>query len=94
MPIMMTAAIVLGVLVAGIFGFALRGTGDADAATRWEGIAATGLFAVVLGGPVWIAQGVCTLLATLGDATPWLWAWFVGAPVLGMAVGQSLPSKG
>lgn len=53
-----------------------------DPSTDWEGRVAVGLLCVIVGGPFWVAQGVLTLL---GD-TGWLWAWWLGAPVLGMVV--------
>lgn len=84
----MTAAILLGAIVAVLAGCLLDVGGD------WEGTAATGFLLAIVGGPFWIAQFVYTLLATLDGATPWLWAWILGAPVLGTAVRQSLPSKG
>jgi hypothetical protein len=85
---MMTAAIVLGVIVAVVAGCLLDVSGD------WEGTAALAFMFVIVGAPFWIAQGVCTLLATLDGATPWLWAWFLGAPVLGTAIRRSLSSTG
>jgi hypothetical protein len=58
-------------------------SGD-DPAMKWEGIFATGLVAVLVVGPVWIAQGVLTFLACVpGDAPWWLWLWWWGAPFVG-----------
>ncbi|BBY28512.1 hypothetical protein GCM10023114_19610 [Mycolicibacterium sediminis] len=89
---MTVAAIVLGVIVAAAGAVLLAGDRKgADPAIRWEGMAATGLMFAVVGGPFWIAQGVCTLLATLDGATWWLWAWWLVAPTAGMAVRRLLP---
>ena len=90
---MMTAAVVLGVVVAVLAGALLGGRTDGDAATQWEGMAAVGFLAAIVDGPFWIAQGVCTLIATLDGATWWLWAWFFAAPAVGVGIRGLLPSK-
>lgn len=86
----MTAAIVLGVVVALLAGALLGGRTDGD----WEGVAAVGFLAAIVGGPFWIAQGVCTLIATLDGATWWLWAWFLATPAVGMGIRGLLPARG
>lgn len=87
----MYAAIVLGVIVAVVAGMLSgRERRGADASMKWEGGVVLGFLFVIVGGPFWIAQGVCTLLATLDGATLWLWAWFLGAPLAGAGVRRSL----
>ena len=57
-----------------------------DDSMRWEGGVAAGFSALILLGPLWIAQAVCTVMATLDDrgvGAGWLWAWLFLAPVLG-----------
>ncbi|MFH5229347.1 hypothetical protein [Antrihabitans spumae] len=62
-------------------------------ATGWEGGVAVGFAALLYIGPVWIAQLVLTVLATIDDAgiaAGWLWAWLFAAP----AIGISPPATG
>jgi branched-subunit amino acid ABC-type transport system permease component len=91
------AALALGGLVAALAGVFLgRRPDTTDPDMKWEGIVAVGFGFVVIGGPLWIAQFVCTLVATLGVGPAWLWAWWLGAPLVGAAVGRvvgSLRSK-
>ena len=90
MPVMGVVALALGVLVLGLFGALYGGSStEPDRADAWEAKAAGGLMAVVVGGPVWLAQLVLTLVATIhSDATNWLWLWWVLAPVLGATLGR------
>ncbi len=56
----------------------------------WEARVAMGFTALVVGGPVWLAQLVLTLVATLhADASGWLWLWWVAAPAVGVALGSA-----
>lgn len=59
-----------------------------DESMRWEGGVAVGFSALIVLGPFWIAQAVCTVLSTIDDGgiSPWwLWAWLLLAPSLGMS---------
>jgi hypothetical protein len=86
-----TAVIALGLgVVVAVIAALLAGGRDAtpDPAMVWEARVATGFTAVVAGAPFWLAQLVLTLVATIhSGATGWLWAWWLAAPVLGMALG-------
>ncbi len=85
----MTVAIALALgLVVVLVCAKLAPAADGDPATKWEGSFALLLIAIIVGAPVWAAQGVLTFLATVpGDATWWLWLAWWSAPVLGFAVG-------
>jgi hypothetical protein len=79
-------ALLLGlVILAGVAGAAASITGTTDDSMRWEGGVAVGFSALILLGPLWIAQAVCTVLATIDGSHLrwWLWAWLFLAPALG-----------
>jgi hypothetical protein len=87
MPMTDIAALVLGIVMALVLA-AVAGevTGSTDDSMRWEGGFALGLSALVVLGPLWLAQAACTVLSTIDDTgVPpwWLWAWLFAAPALG-----------
>ena len=77
-------ALVLGVAVAGLLATLLRGAdAETDPTMVWEARVAVGFTALVVVVPVWLAQGVATLVAE----PAWLWLWLLGAPLLGGLLG-------
>ena len=87
MPIKDIVAFVLGLAIAVVVAVLAEGVRDTrDESMRWEGGVAVGFTAMIFLGPVWIAQAVLTVLATLdeaGVAPGWLWAWLFVAPAVG-----------
>lgn len=87
MPMTDIAALLLGIVIAVAVAATASGiTRSTDAAMRWEGGFALGLSALVVLGPLWMAQAACTALSTIDDTgvSPWwLWIWLFVAPVLG-----------
>lgn len=87
MPITDIAALLLGIGIAVAVAAVATGiTKNTDDSMRWEGGVALGFSALILLGPFWIAQAVCTVLSTLDDGglSPWwLWAWLFAAPAFG-----------
>jgi uncharacterized membrane protein len=88
-PVVDIVALVLGVGIALAVGAMATGVADSpDASMRWEGGVAVGFAGLIMLGPFWIAQGVLTIIATFSDggvSPGWLWAWFFGAPAIGMS---------
>jgi hypothetical protein len=87
MPMTDIAALLLGLVIAPVVA-AVAGevTRSTDDSMRWEGGFALGLSALVVLGPLWIAQAACTVLSTVDGAgvSPWwLWVWLFLAPALG-----------
>jgi MFS family permease len=87
MPIKDIAALLLGLVIAiavAVLADSIRD--NPDESMRWEGGVAVGFTALIFLGPIWIAQAVLTILATLdgiGVAPGWLWAWLFLAPAVG-----------
>lgn len=89
MPMTDIAALVLGIVIALVVA-AVAGevTESTDDSMRWEGGFALGLSALVVLGPLWIAQAACTVLSTIDDTgvrSWWLWVWLFVAPALGLS---------
>ena len=87
MPLTDIAALLLGIVIAAVVA-AVAGeiTRSTDDSMRWEGGFALGLSALVVLGPLWLAQAACTVFSTIDDTgVPpwWLWAWLFVAPALG-----------
>ncbi|MBI3227077.1 MAG: hypothetical protein HYZ39_18685 [Mycolicibacterium cosmeticum] len=80
-------ALLLGLVIFAVVAVvAARIMESSDDSMRWEGGVAIGFSALIVLGPLWIVQAVCTVLATLDDrgiAAGWLWAWLLLAPALG-----------
>jgi MFS family permease len=87
MPIKDIAVLLLGLVIAiavAVLADSIRD--NPDESMRWEGGVAVGFTALIFLGPIWIAQAVLTILATLdgiGVAPGWLWAWLFLAPAVG-----------
>ncbi|MHA3019775.1 hypothetical protein ACXPWS_05830 [Mycobacterium sp. BMJ-28] len=80
-------ALLLGLVTAvGVAAVAANITASPDDSMRWEGGVALGFSALIVLGPLWIAQAVCTVLSSLdhrGISPWWLWVWVFVAPALG-----------
>lgn len=87
MPITDIAALLLGLGIAVAVAAVAAGiTKKTDESMRWEGGVALGFSALIMLGPFWIAQAVCTVISTIDDGglSPWwLWAWLFAAPAFG-----------
>ena len=80
-------ALALGLVVLLVCARLAPPTAD-DSVTKWEGSFGLLLLAIIVGAPVWAAQGVLTFLATVPNDTTWrLWLAWWGAPVVGFAIG-------
>lgn len=79
-------ALLLGLVIFAVVAVvAARIMESSDDSMRWEGGVAIGFSALIVLGPLWVAQAVCTVLATLNGSSVrwWLWAWLLLAPALG-----------
>lgn len=80
-------ALLLGLAILAAVAVVAAKIADAsDDSMRWEGGVALGFSALILLGPIWVAQAACTVLATLDDrgvAVGWLWGWLFVAPAIG-----------
>ena len=87
MPVKDITALALGLVIAiavALLAESIRE--NPDESMRWEGGVAVGFTALIFLFPIWIAQAVLTVLATLdgiGFAPGWLWAWLFLAPAAG-----------
>ncbi|MDP9167067.1 MAG: hypothetical protein M3O32_13540 [Actinomycetota bacterium] len=80
-------ALLLGLIVTAGLAYLISPLADqSDSAMVWEARVALGFPVLIVVGPFWLAQGIVTLVATLGDGSVqpgWPWTWFVLAPLLG-----------
>ncbi len=67
---------------------AVAGTDERDPSMVWEGRIALGFAGLIYLGPIWLAQAVVTVVATVdsGGISPWwLWGWLFLAPLVGVS---------
>ncbi|MEV8375585.1 hypothetical protein AB0P21_22805 [Kribbella sp. NPDC056861] len=84
MPITGLIALALGVVVAAVAAYVVAGTATpTDPQMVWEARVAVGFGALILAGPLFVAQLVFTILAMPRGGPIWLWLWLFAAPALG-----------